>query len=336
MQVTTKIALGVLVAAVAATAYYLTMTDGPAPSPTPTPGGTIARNGEDARSDENPPDTRGDSERSVFPSDPRETESRGPLQASRENEAEERSFTPSIQDPWEVTAERPESDDAEEPGTAREEEGELETAHHLVIPDEGVHEAERAPTEAEEVVVVPTTRPADAERTVAGGPGSDSERESTADRTHVVQSGDSFWKLAEKYLGGGHHYKLIVEANPNLNPNRLYVGAKVKIPALPVATGTGTTTTQPATETGIRVVDMHPRGPVHRTDPVTKPVPDERAYRIRPGDGGWSVLAQRFLGDGKRWPELFELNRGRVPEDHNVLPVGTVIELPSEARTLTN
>jgi len=64
-------------------------------------------------------------------------------------------------------------------------------------------------------------------------------------------------------------------------------------------------------------------------------VPKDRAYMVEP-DEGWIVLARRFLGDGNRWPELFELNRERVPNNPNKLPVGTVIELPKSVKVKKN
>jgi nucleoid-associated protein YgaU len=56
-------------------------------------------------------------------------------------------------------------------------------------------------------------------------------------------------------------------------------------------------------------------------------VPKDRAYTVKEGEG-WSALAERYLGEGSRWPELYELNRERIPRNPNILPAGTVIELP--------
>lgn len=52
-------------------------------------------------------------------------------------------------------------------------------------------------------------------------------------RIHIVQKGDTLWKLAEKYEVDYEHLK---EANPNLtNPEMLMPGMKVKVPAGSVA-----------------------------------------------------------------------------------------------------
>jgi LysM repeat protein len=44
---------------------------------------------------------------------------------------------------------------------------------------------------------------------------------------HVIAKGESFYTLGKKYNVG---FKAIAEANPNINPNRLKIGEKVKIP----------------------------------------------------------------------------------------------------------
>ncbi|WP_142300613.1 SafA/ExsA family spore coat assembly protein, partial [Shouchella clausii] len=52
-------------------------------------------------------------------------------------------------------------------------------------------------------------------------------------RIHIVQKGDTLWKLAQKYEVDYEHLK---EANPNLtNPEMLMPGMKVKVPAGSVA-----------------------------------------------------------------------------------------------------
>lgn len=50
----------------------------------------------------------------------------------------------------------------------------------------------------------------------------------TIEKEHVIVKGDSFYTLGKKY---GVGFKAIAEANPNLNPSKLKIGDKVKIPA---------------------------------------------------------------------------------------------------------
>ncbi len=51
-----------------------------------------------------------------------------------------------------------------------------------------------------------------------------------------------------------------------------------------------------------------------------------RTYTVQKGDTLWSI-AQRFLGDGKRWREIIDANPGMDPVPAN-LKVGQVITLP--------
>ena len=47
---------------------------------------------------------------------------------------------------------------------------------------------------------------------------------------HRVQDGDSFWKLAEKYLGAGHRWKEIATLNPGITPEQLQAGQELILP----------------------------------------------------------------------------------------------------------
>jgi len=53
-------------------------------------------------------------------------------------------------------------------------------------------------------------------------------------KVHIVVRGDTLWKLAAQYFGDPSLWKLILEANPQLeDPNRLVVGQKLVIPSPP-------------------------------------------------------------------------------------------------------
>lgn len=57
--------------------------------------------------------------------------------------------------------------------------------------------------------------------------------QTTASETgkHVVETGDSLWKLAEKYLGDPFRWGDIAKANPDQDPHKLDVGQQLNIPA---------------------------------------------------------------------------------------------------------
>jgi len=72
-------------------------------------------------------------------------------------------------------------------------------------------------------------------------------------------------------------------------------------------TPTGTAQTEPA------------QGEPTRSEPAAA-----STYVVRKGDTLWSV-AQRLLGDGKRWKEIAEANPGLSPSK---LPVGQTLKIP--------
>lgn len=51
-----------------------------------------------------------------------------------------------------------------------------------------------------------------------------------------------------------------------------------------------------------------------------------RTYRVHRGDS-LSKIAQTFLGDGNRWPEVFEMNRDQIDNPDLIFP-GTILKLP--------
>lgn len=134
-------------------------------------------------------------------------------------------------------------------------------------------------------------------------------------KIHVIEAGDNYSRLAQQYYGDGKYANRIAEANPDLHPRRLQIGAKVKIPPKPTETATGTpeaTSTTPPTRTG----DASPvRG---------------RTYVVQPGDN-WHTLSEKFLGDSSESAYFYEYNRERVGNDPKLLRAGTVIALPPEA-----
>lgn len=167
-----------------------------------------------------------------------------------------------------------------------------------------------------------TTQPADAGRageTVARVP---ETAQPAAENMiiHVVEPGDTFSALAVKYLGGARYVKRIAEANPKIDPNRLYVGTKLKIPVAPEQPKAGETagTAQPVASI-VSVAAARPQTAPPPVDPA-------RAYTIKPGDS-WSALARQFLGNGNEWTRLYEYNKERFPNSRTLHP-GMVIEIP--------
>ncbi len=92
----------------------------------------------------------------------------------------------------------------------------------------------------------------------------------------------------------------------------------------------------PAHATPINASPLHVSAPasvpVHF--PVANPVPATTAttYTVRDGDTLWSI-AERFLGDGNRYPELHQLNR-TVVRNPNTIWAGMVLRIPASAEPI--
>jgi nucleoid-associated protein YgaU len=130
-------------------------------------------------------------------------------------------------------------------------------------------------------------------------------------RVWVVKAGDTLSEISQEALGTSKRWQEIVDANPGLDPNRLKVGARLKLPTEGVTLPAGR-----ASEPSPRVAQGDPQPAGSAT------------WRVRAGDSLWKI-AQRALGDGERWREIAALN----PEiDPSRIREGQSLRLPSGAR----
>ncbi|MFD5728937.1 LysM peptidoglycan-binding domain-containing protein [Streptomyces sp. NPDC058368] len=126
---------------------------------------------------------------------------------------------------------------------------------------------------------------------------------------HIVgATGETVWDLAEQYLGDGRRHTEIKALNPHLvNESFLSEGTTVRLPAdaaVPNPAGADSAPQTPATSTP----QVEAQG--HDEDEATT------SYTVRPGDY-LSKIAETELGDGNRWPELYEANKGsKQPYGH--------------------
>jgi LysM domain len=115
---------------------------------------------------------------------------------------------------------------------------------------------------------------------------------------HEVQAGDDLWSLAEQYYGAGREWRKIAAANSHIlsgGPDRLEPGWRLEVPGV--------------------------KAPDHEAGTAT--------VTVRRGDTLTSI-ADRELGDGSRWRELFHANRA-VLSDPDELAVGMTLTVPSAA-----
>jgi nucleoid-associated protein YgaU len=127
-----------------------------------------------------------------------------------------------------------------------------------------------------------------------------------AKRTHIVQKGDSLWKLAEKYYGDASKWRLIQQANKEIVPRTtaLRIGLKLNIPEPEVLLE-------------------------EQTRPSTPESRAQRTYVIKRGDLLWN-LAIKFYGDGTKWKIIHDANKKIIPNP-TLLPVGKEIVIPEVA-----
>lgn len=129
-------------------------------------------------------------------------------------------------------------------------------------------------------------------------------------RVHVVQPGEDWWAIAAQVLGDGAQWRTIAEQNPRLAGDILTPGMDVLVPAAPAA---------------------------HEAPPPTPARESTAGFRlvtVVAGDSLWT-LAQRWLGDGHRWPQIAAANPELI-SDPDQIEIGWVLKIPSPAtRTVT-
>jgi nucleoid-associated protein YgaU len=126
--------------------------------------------------------------------------------------------------------------------------------------------------------------------------------------TYTVGAGDSLWKIAHKQYGDGDvqkHIDAILAANPSLTAKTvLKVGQKITLPAAEPVDPTRLAADKQAAATG------------------------DGLYVVKAGDT-LSTIAARELGSSKRWKEIYELNRARLPDPAKMV-VGMKLTLPKK------
>jgi len=90
-----------------------------------------------------------------------------------------------------------------------------------------------------------------------------------------------------------------------------------RVKVVDTGTGTGTVTTLPPTDTTVTDTTA-------TRDTTTLPPAGGSTYTIRKKDTLWSI-ATRYLGSGKRWPEIVAVNPGLDPKK---LRIGQTIKIP--------
>ncbi len=128
--------------------------------------------------------------------------------------------------------------------------------------------------------------------------------------THRIQSGDTISSLAQRYYGSAKFASFLIVSNKQISdPNRLRIGAIIRIPPRPAAAAVRTPSSSDVA-------------------PTRQKTGGARTYRVQPGDSFYAI-ARDVLGDATRWKELLELNSQLVNGEPTSLKAGQVLVLPT-------
>jgi nucleoid-associated protein YgaU len=65
-----------------------------------------------------------------------------------------------------------------------------------------------------------------------------------------------------------------------------------------------------------------------KTKAAAKPTASGKTYTVKGGDS-LSKIAKEVLGDAKRWPEIYELNKELIGDNPNIIHPGQELKLPA-------
>ena len=131
--------------------------------------------------------------------------------------------------------------------------------------------------------------------------------------THVVQKGEVLSEISKKYCGTSRKWRDIQKANDGLNPRRLQVGMKLKIPPLAQVMSVGGVAAAASPPPALSVTG--------RAAPAA-----QRTYTVKKGDTLYDI-ARKVYGDGTRFKDIQAANR-RLLSGHRYLQPGMTLVIP--------
>ncbi len=135
--------------------------------------------------------------------------------------------------------------------------------------------------------------------------------------TYTVQAGDNFSRIAGKLYGNKNLYKVLVDANPTLDPARLKPGMTINAPAKDTLPAAAVVTTTAETRNAVDPTAAETIGAIDAS----------KQYVIKPGDT-LHKISLRLYGKTNRWSSIYDLNKEKIGPNAERLKIGTVLTLP--------
>ncbi len=134
--------------------------------------------------------------------------------------------------------------------------------------------------------------------------GTQTKMSATTQKEYVIQPGDDLWSISEKFYNSGYNWVDIAKTNNLDNPDVLFAGNKLIIPAIKQPT-------------------------VAQQTSAVVPTPDDNeikttSYTVQSGDSLWDI-AVRAYADGYRWTDIAKANNLANPD---LIFSGNILTLP--------
>jgi len=141
------------------------------------------------------------------------------------------------------------------------------------------------------------------------------------EQTHVVKKGETMESIAKTYYGSGTKWQVIAKANPQVEPQSMRIGAKLRIPAAGAAVGAETT-----------VASRGSAGSTGSNSSSNATASTSGGNHVVAKGETLSSIARRYYGDAKYWKSILKANP-KVNADS--LAVGTKLVIPSKTTVVS-
>ena len=154
-------------------------------------------------------------------------------------------------------------------------------------------------------------------------PGSNTASATGSESTYVVKKGDSFESISKSIYGTTTKWREIAKANPTVDPTRMKIGAKLRIPAAGASVSTETSIASASSSTSSSSSKSSTKSAAGSTSGGT--------HVIAKGDT-FSSLARSYYGDSKFWKAIAKANP-KISEKS--LAIGTKIAIPPKSTVVS-